>query len=99
MARIRYRKSPGVVASATLIAVFAVGDVAWHEAMDTAQLTVSTVEEFKDYVPEAYLDPVGIWTKFYGDTRNVRTCATYTFEECAASLNNHLTDLTSPIFR
>lgn len=99
MARIPYRKSPGVVASAALIAVFAVGGVAWHEARDTAQLAVSTVEEFEGYVPEAYLDPVGIWTKCYGDTRNVRPGATYTFEECAASLNSHLADLTRPVFR
>ncbi len=73
MARIRYRKSPGVVASAVLIAAFAVGgSVAWYEAQEAAQLAVSTVEEFEGYVPEAYLDPVGILTKCYGDTRNVR---------------------------
>ncbi|MDE6734624.1 MAG: lysozyme [Desulfovibrio sp.] len=99
MARIRYRKSPGVVASAVLIAAFTVGGVAWHEAQETAQLAVSTVEEFEGYVPEAYLDPAGIWTKCYGDTRNVRPGATYTFEQCAASLNEHLAEITRPVFR
>ena len=99
MARIRYRKSPGVIASAVLIAAFAVGGVAWHEAEEAAQLAVSTVEEFEGYVPEAYLDPVGILTKCYGDTRNVRPGASYSFEECAESLNSHLAEIVRPVFR
>ena len=69
--KIPYKKSPGVIASVVLIAVFASGSIAYEQAEKTAQQAVSLVEEFEGYVPEAYLDPVGIWTKCYGDTTNV----------------------------
>lgn len=99
MAKIPYKKSPGVIASAILIAVFAAGGFAYTQAEKTAQQAVSIVEEFEGYVPEAYLDPVGIWTKCYGDTTNVAPGAKYTFEQCAKSLNTHLAETTAPIFR
>lgn len=61
--------------------------VSTDTAQETAQQTVSTVEQFEGYVPEAYQDPVGIWTRCYGDTTNVTPGEKYTAEECARSLN------------
>lgn len=55
VAKIPYRKIPGkVVAGAALVALLGVG---------AAQLGIETVADFEGYVPSAYLDPVGIWTK------------------------------------
>lgn len=98
MARIPYRKSPGVIASALLVAAFCVGGVSWHQAREAAQLAVDTVEQFEGYVPAAYQDQVGIWTKCYGDTRNVTPGASYSYDECARSLNEHLAELARPVF-
>lgn len=99
MAKIPYRKSPGVVASAMLIAVFAAAGGLCSAATKTAQTTITLVEQFEGYVPEAYLDPVGILAKCYGDTTNVKPGAKYSFEECARSLNSCLAETTKPIFR
>ena len=91
MAKIKYRKIPKkVVASVALVALLGAG---------AAQLTLDKVSEFEGYVPEAYQDPVGIWTKCFGDTTNVTPGAAYTFEECLDSLNEHLVELTRPVLR
>ena len=60
MPRIPYRKSPGVIASFTLVAMLIGYGVSTDTAQETAQQTVSTVEQFEGYVPEAHQDPVGI---------------------------------------
>lgn len=71
MAKISYRKVPGkIVAGAALVALLGFG---------AAQLSVDTVADFEGYVPEAYLDPVGIWTKCWGDTTDVTPGAKYSF--------------------
>ena len=73
MARIPYRKVPGkIVAGAALVALLGAG---------AANLTLETVADFEGYVPAAYQDPVGIWTKCWGDTYDVTPGATYTFDE------------------
>lgn len=90
MARIRYRLPPRkVLASAALMALLGGAGV--------ATLTLDTVEEFEGYVPEGYLDPVGIPTKCWGDTRQVVIGKPYSFEECSRSLNEHLTELVLPL--
>lgn len=100
MARIPYRKAPAkVIASAALVAVFAAGAASWQSAREAAQTTVEMVEEFEGYVPQAYLDPVGILTKCYGDTTNVVYGRQYSFEECARSLNSHLAETTRPLYK
>ncbi len=89
MGKIRYRIPPKkVLASAALIALLGVG---------AAQFTTDTVGEFEGYVPEGYLDPVGIPTKCFGDTRDVIVGMEYTFEECSKSLNDHLYELAVPV--
>ena len=76
---IRYRKVPGkIVASAALVALLGVG---------AATLSVDMIADFEGYVPEAYQDPVGIWTKCFGDTEDVVPGARYTFDQCVDSLN------------
>ena len=99
MPRIPYRKSPGVIASFTLVAMLICYGVSSDTAQETAQQTVSTVEQFEGYVPEAYQDPVGIWTRCYGDTTNVTPGAKYSAEECARSLNDHLVETSTPVMR
>lgn len=80
----RIRKVPGkILASAALIALL---------GASAAQLAVEEVAVDEGYVPVAYQDAVGVWTKCFGDTRNVTPGATYTFEECVASLNVGLAD-------
>ena len=91
MSRIPYRKVPGkIVAGAALVALLGVG---------AAQLTVEQVAEFEGYVPQAYQDPVGIWTKCWGDTTDVTPGTTYTFEQCLKSLNDHTAELATPVMR
>lgn len=91
MSRIPYRKVPGkIVASAALVALLGAG---------AAQLTVEQVAEFEGYVPQAYQDPVGIWTKCWGDTSDVVPGASYTFEQCLKSLNDHTVELARPVMR
>ena len=99
MARIPYKKSPGVIAGAALIAMLTFYGVSPDTAQDTAQQAISTVEQYEGYVPEAYQDPVGIWTRCYGDTTNVTPGAKYSAEECARSLNDHLIETSSPVMR
>ena len=99
MARIPYKKSPGVIAGAALIAMLAFYGVSPDKAQDTAQQAITTVEQYEGYVPEAYQDPVGIWTRCYGDTANVVPGAKYSAEECAKSLNDHLIETSSPLMR
>lgn len=99
MARIPYKKSPGVIAAAALVAMLVHYGVSPDSAQDTAQQTANTVEQFEGYVPEAYQDPVGIWTRCYGDTTNVIPGAKYSAEECAKSLNDHLVETSAPVMR
>lgn len=99
MARIPYKKSPGVIAGAALIALLTFYGVSPDTAQYTAQQTITTVEQFEGYVPEAYQDPVGIWTKCYGDTTHVTPGTRYSAEECAKSLNDHLIETSSPVMR
>ncbi len=89
MGKIRYRIAPRhVVPSLALIALLGAG---------AAYISTETVEEFEGYVPEGYLDPVGIPTKCFGDTRDVTVGMEYTFEECSKSLNDHLYELAKPV--
>ena len=91
MAKIRYKKIPKkLIASAALIALL--GGGAAYQALDT-------VADFEGYVPEGYRDPVGIPTKCFGDTRDVTVGKEYTFEECQASLNEHLYEIARPVTR
>lgn len=99
MARIPYKKSPGVIAGAALISMLVFYGVSPDKAQETAQQAITTVEQFEGYVPEAYRDPVGIWTKCFGDTTNVTPGAKYTFAECAKSLNDHFAETSAPVMR
>lgn len=91
MARIPYRIPPrAVVPSLALVALLGWG---------AANLSLETVEEFEGYVPQGYHDPVGIPTKCWGDTRDVVIGQQYSFDECAASLNEHLYELAEPVTR
>lgn len=99
MPRIPYKKSSGVIAVAALIGMLINAGVPPETAQQTGQQAITTVEEFEGYVPEAYQDPVGIWTKCFGDTTNVTPGEKYTFEECSQSLNTHLAETSAPIMR
>ena len=89
MARISYRKVPGkIVAGAALVALLGAG---------AATLSLETVADFEGYVPEAYQDPVGIWTRCWGDTYDVTPGATYTFDECVRSLNKQVLEHAKPV--
>lgn len=86
---IPYRKVPGkIMAGAALVALLGAG---------AANLTLETVADFEGYVPEAYRDPVGIWTKCWGDTYDVTPGATYTFDECVRSLNKQVLAHAKPV--
>lgn len=91
MARIPYKNPPRAVLPTLALLMLLGGGAAF--------LSLETVEEFEGYVPEGYYDPVGIPTKCWGDTRNVVIGQTYTFEECARSLNEHLYELAEPVTR
>lgn len=99
MARIPYKKSPGVIAAAALVAMLVHYGVSPDSAQDTAQQAITTVEQYEGYVPEAYQDPVGIWTRCYGDTTHVTPGAKYSAEECAKSLNDHFIETSAPVMR
>lgn len=87
----KYRKIPGkLIAGAALIALMGLG---------AAQLAVEEIAEYEGYVPEAYLDPVGIWTKCFGDIYDVTPGAKYTFDECVRSLNGNVLKHAKPIFQ
>lgn len=91
MSRIPYRKVPGkVIASAALIALLGMG---------AAQLAVDHIADYEGYVPQAYKDPVGIWTKCFGDIRNVTPGAKYTFDQCVRSLNTQIEAHAKPILK
>ena len=57
------------------------------------------IADFEGYVPEAYQDPVGIWTKCFGDTEDVVPGATYTFGQCVDSLNAAVYAHAEPVMR
>lgn len=91
MAKIRYRKVPGkVMACAALVALLGIG---------AAQLVIEEVAQYEGYVPEAYKDPVGIWTKCFGDVRDVTPGAKYSFDECVRSLNSQVVAHAKPILK
>lgn len=91
MAKIPYRKIPGrLIASAALIALLGAG---------AANLTINEIAGHEGYVPQAYKDPVGIWTKCFGDIRNVTPGAHYTFEQCLYSLNTQIEAHAKPILK
>ena len=91
MAKIPYRKQPGkIAASAVLVAL--IGAAA-------APLALKTIANFEGYVPEAYLCPADIWTKCWGDTRDVVPGAKYTFEQCLDSINEHTGEIARYILR
>jgi len=90
VARIRYQKKPLLIASAALVALLGAG---------AAQMTVEQVADYEGYVPEAYRDPVGIWTKCFGDTYDVTPGATYTTEQCVESLNRQVLNHAAPILQ
>ncbi len=88
-AKIPYRRIPGkLVAAASLVALLGAG---------AASMTLSLVAENEGYVPEAYLDPVGIWTKCFGDIYGVTPGEKYTFAECLASLNTNIERHARPV--
>lgn len=88
---IKYKKVPGkLVASAALIALLGGAG---------ATLYMESVAEFEGYVPEGYLDPVGIPTKCFGDIRDAEVGKAYSFEECTRSLNEQLLNHAAPILR
>ena len=89
MSKIQYRKVPGKIAAGTaLVALLGIG---------AATLSLETVADFEGYVPEAYQDPVGIWTRCWGDTQDVTPGATYTFDECVRSLNRQVLAHAAPV--
>ena len=89
MAKIPYRKIPGkLAASAALIALLGAG---------AASLTLERIADSEGYVPEAYLDPVGIWSKCFGDSYGVVPGESYTFEECLSSLNRQVERHARPV--
>lgn len=89
--KIPYKKVPGkIVASAALIALLGAG---------AATMVVKDVAEYEGYVPEAYLDPIGVWTKCFGDTNDVIPGEKYTFEQCLQSLNEQVIAHAAPILK
>lgn len=81
----RAKKPPKkVLAGAALIALLGFG---------AAQLTTEKVADYEGYIPQAYKCPAGVWTKCFGSTKDVTPGATYTFEECQESLNEHLVEM------
>ena len=87
--KISYKKPPGkLVASVLLVALLGT----------SAGLSLNTIAEFEGYVPEAYQDPIGIWTKCWGDTNDVIPGETYTFDQCVQSINVHTLEIAEPVF-
>lgn len=88
---IRYKKIPGkIIASVALVILLGAG---------AAQLTVNEIADYEGYVPEAYKDPIGIWTKCFGSTLNVTPNAKYSFEHCVKSLNHEVELHAGPILK
>ena len=91
MSSISYQKPPKKVwASLALVSLLGAG---------AARLSVEAVSDFEGYVPHAYQCPAGVWTRCFGDTTKVTPGASYSFDECVESLNEHLLELTRPILR
>ena len=91
MAKIPYKKVSGkIMAGAALVALLGI---------DAAQLSVDEISDYEGYVPQAYKDPVGIWTKCFGDTRNVTPGAKYSFDQCVQSLNSQILALAKPVLK
>jgi len=91
MARIPYKKHPALTASLALVALF--GTAAG------ANIALDTIAQHEGYVEQAYQDPVGIWTKCFGDTYDVTPGMTYTAEQCVQSLNRQVLDHARPVFK
>lgn len=91
MARINYKTPPKKVVAGIALALLL--------GFGASQLTMDTVAEFEGYVPESYQDPVGIWTKCWGDTTDVVPGQSYSYDECVKSLNDHLYETSEPIMR
>jgi lysozyme len=77
-----------VAASVALIALLGFG---------AAELYTNSVAQHEGLVLEAYKDPVGIWTKCYGDTYDVVPGATYSRDECLRSLDKQLIAHAKPV--
>ncbi len=88
---IKYRKVPGKIwASMALVLALGYG---------AAQLAVDEIAEYEGYVPEAYKDPIGVWTKCFGSTLNVTPGKKYSFEQCVKSLNDEILIHAKPILK
>lgn len=86
----KYRPIPKkLVASAALLALLGTA----------APLVLDEVATHEGYVPEAYKDPIGIWTKCFGDTYDVTPGQTYTFEQCLESLNRQVYRHAAPVLK
>lgn len=91
MAKISYRKPSGKIAASAVLVVL-LGAVA-------APLALETIAGFEGYAPDAYLCPADIWTKCWGDTRDVVPGAKYTFEQCLDSINEHTGEIARYVLR
>ena len=89
MGKIPYKIAPGKVASGLALSLLL--------GVGAANLSIDTVADFEGYVPQAYQDPVGIWTKCWGDTTDVIPGQNYSFDECVKSLNDHLYETSAPV--
>lgn len=91
MAKIPYRKIPGKLwASAALIAMLGAA---------AAGLTVETIASYEGYVPEAYRDPIGVWTKCFGSVLDVTPGQKYTFDQCVKSLHHEIEIHAGPVLK
>ena len=68
MGKIPYKNAPGKVAAGLALSLLL--------SVGAATLSIDTVAYFEGYVPQAYQDPVGIWTKCWGDTTDVTPVST-----------------------
>lgn len=89
MGKIPYKIPPSKVAAGLALSLLL--------GVGAANLSIETVADHEGYVPQAYQDPVGIWTKCWGDTTNVVPGQQYSFDECVKSLNDHLYETSEPI--
>ena len=86
----KYRPIPKkLIASAALVALLGTA----------APMVLDDVARHEGYVPEAYKDPIGIWTKCFGDTYDVTPGETYTFEQCLESLNTQVYRHAAPVLK
>ena len=91
MGKIPYKKIPGkIIASFVLVSMLGAG---------AAGLTVQTIADYEGYVPEAYKDPIGVWTKCFGSVLDVTPGAKYSFEHCVRSLNFEIEKHAGPILK